>query len=310
MLTRSERGSALLTVLWLTAALSAIGIAVASNVRSETERTATSVDEVRAYFAARGAIERTAMRAYWGRDYSPFGGRSVDVSFPEAEVHVEIIPETSKLSLNGIPPEVLLRLLLALGVPPEQAPEIAAAIIDWRKPLGAEGPSPFDAFYLAESPSFLPPHSSYLANEELLLVKGVTNDLYFGDSMSGRPGLRDCLSIYGSAGVDINTAQAATMIATGLSAEDAAGVIRRRAQQPFRIEEMPALQETLGPAGAQVGIRIGSILTLRATARLRTSDGKLSDMRRTVATLVKFYFSGNQQGLPAHYEVLNWYDRP
>src|SRR5438477_164116 len=64
-----RKGSALLTVLWLTAALSAIGLAVANNVRSETERAATNVDDVKAYFIARGAIERTAMRMFWGPDF-------------------------------------------------------------------------------------------------------------------------------------------------------------------------------------------------------------------------------------------------
>src|SRR5579859_756131 len=65
----ARRGSALLTVLWLTAALSAIGLAVASQVRGETERATTNVDDVKAYFVARGAIERTAMRMFWGPDF-------------------------------------------------------------------------------------------------------------------------------------------------------------------------------------------------------------------------------------------------
>src|SRR5277367_1540495 len=136
-----SRGSALLMVLWLTAALSAIGLAVANNVRGETERTATNVDDARAYFIARGAIQQAAMHVIWGRFYrnsdgSPIyqipGDPSMNLSYPSAEVHVDIIPETSKLGVNGTRPEDLLRLLTALGVPEGPASGIAEAIVDWR----------------------------------------------------------------------------------------------------------------------------------------------------------------------------------
>ena len=84
----SKRGSALLTVLWLTAALSAIGLAVANNVRSETERATTNVDDVKAYFIARGAIERAALRMRWGIDYYRSGNPVMELPFPNAEVRV------------------------------------------------------------------------------------------------------------------------------------------------------------------------------------------------------------------------------
>src|SRR5580692_9675482 len=97
----SRRGSALLTVLWLSAALSAIGLAVANNVRGETERTETNVDDARAYFAARGGVERAALHVLW-RNYLDAGGQpiyyvagqpSMTLDFPDAVVRVEVIPE-------------------------------------------------------------------------------------------------------------------------------------------------------------------------------------------------------------------------
>jgi hypothetical protein len=49
--------------------------------------------------------------------------------------------------------------------------------------------------------------------------------------------------------------------------------------------------------------------TLRATARLRLPDGKLSDLRRTVAALVKFNLPGNPDQKSVGFELVRWYDR-
>ncbi len=315
----SKRGSALLTVLWLTAALSAIGVAVASNVRGETERTSTAVDDTKAYYAARGAIERAALHMLW-RFYTDDSGRPLyfqpgqprmELDFPAAQTTVEIVPATSKLDLNRIQPEDLLRLLTALQVPIGDATEITSAIIDWRTPADPLHPSPFDAFYLSQSPSFLPRHASYQEDDELLLAKGMTPEIYYGDSL-GAPhsGLRDCLSVYGNSSVDINTAQPATLLAIGINPEDVKAIVDRRAAQPYLdYRDVAQLAEAIGPPGRQLMLGGRSIYTLRATARLKRPDGTLSDMRRTVSALVQMNFSGNSRRQTPGYQVLRWFDR-
>jgi general secretion pathway protein K len=323
---RSRNGSALLMVLWLTAALSAVGLAVANNVRSETERTETNVDDARSYFAARGGIERAALHVLWGSQYrnsdgSPMyyvnGSPSMDLTFPAADVHIDVIPEASKLNLNSSRPEAILRLLLALGTPEGQADELTAAIVDWRSRPDPLLPSPFDSYYLSQSPSFVARHASFRENEELLLVKGMTAELYYGNSLGGfsldkaGAGVRDCLSVYGSAGaVDINTARQATLQAVGLDPVDAGAIVRTRAQHPILTrEEFAEIRQSLGPSGRLLQIGGQSMFTLRATARLRQPNGKLSDLRRTVGALVKFNFPGNKQNNPTGFEVLRWFDR-
>ena len=299
-------------VLWLLAALSAIALAVASNVRGETQRSSTGVDDAKSYFVARGAIDRAALHMLWGQDFFRYGTPSMDLPFPDAQARVEIIPEASKLSLNGAPPEELERLLIALGVADDRATEIAEAIIDWRTPPSPTHPSAFDAFYLEQSPSFLPRHASFQENEELLLVKGVTPDLYYGASLdNSRAGLRDCISAYATGGaVDINTARAETLVAIGLSPEDAATIVTERAQHPVAdYRELGNVQQSLGPAGARLRLGGSTMYTLRATARMKRPDGTLSDLRRTVAALVKFNYPGNSQGRPPGYEVVRWFDR-
>jgi len=320
MRTSTERGSALLTVLWLTAALSAIGVAVATNVRGETERTSTALDDAKSYFIARGAIERAALHLLW-RGYTDDAGRPlyfqtgqprIDLDFPEAQATVEIIPATSKLSVNAIRPEDLLRLLTALQVPLADATEITSAILDWRTPPDPLHPSLFDSFYLGQSPSFLPRHTSYQEDDELLLTKGMTPEIYYGDSLgNSHSGLRDCLSVYGTDyGIDINTAQPATLLAIGISPEDVKAIVDRRAARPYLdYRELEPVIQALGPSGQRLGIGGRSIYTLRATARLKHPDGTLSDMRRTVAALLQFNMPGNSRKRPTGFQVLRWFDR-
>lgn len=308
----TRRGSALLTVLWLTAALAAIGLAVANNVRGETERAATNVDDTRAYFLARGAIERAILRMQWGPDFYTRGAPTMDLPFPDGQVRVEIIPETAKLNPNFARPEELLRLLIALGVPEDRASGITAAIVDWRTLADPLHTSPLDQFYLAQSPSFLPRHASFQENEELLLVNGITPDLFYGTSIdNSRAGLRDCVSVFGGGGaVDINTARLETFVAVGIDPVDAAAIVQNRAQHPvLDYTELASIQQSLGPSGVHLTLGGQTMFTLRATARMRQPDGRLSDLRRTVAALIKFNYPGNRQGKPPGVEVVRWYDR-
>ena len=323
-MTNTKRGgSALLTVLWLTAALSAVGIAVASSVRAEGERASSNVEETKAAFVARGAIDRAALHLMWSKFYSitdgqPFyiapGQPWVDLSFPMAEVHVEIIPEASKLNLNTTRPEELERLLIGLGEPEDRAMEITSAIVDWRLAVTPDRQSPFDPFYSEQRPSFLARHASFVENEEMLLVKGVTPELYYGTSLPPgppRPGLRDCISVYGSSyALDINHVQPAVMIATGMPPGDAMAIAEIQRRNPILdSQRFSDVIQALGPAGSRLRFGGKSIYTLRATARLREMDGRLSDLRRTVSALIKFDFPGNSYNVSVKYEVLRWYDR-
>jgi general secretion pathway protein K len=308
-------------VLWLTAALAAIGLTVASTVRGETERTQTAVDDARSWFEARGGIERAALHILWGQNYAGQdenqiyyvpGQPSMDLAFPSAAVHVDIIPEASKLNLNLSPPAELLRVLVVLGVPEDRAVAITSAIVDWRTPANPQNASVFDSFYLSQSPSFLPRHASFMENEELLLVQGMTSELYYGASLgTAQAGLRDCVSVYGTIGpVDINSAQPATLEAIGLSPADAQAIVQRRSGHPIiDYKELAEIIQPLGPAGYRLRIGGQTMFTLRATARMRQPDGKLSDLRRTVGALVKFYFPNNTEKKPTGFEVVRWYDR-
>src|SRR5260221_14283014 len=65
------RGSALLAVLWLSLALSAIAFSLASTVQGETDRTATAVDGLPTYYPTTGAIERAILYIQWAKSFPP-----------------------------------------------------------------------------------------------------------------------------------------------------------------------------------------------------------------------------------------------
>jgi general secretion pathway protein K len=304
-----RKGGALLAVLWLSAALAAIAFSLANTVRGETERTATGVDGVRAYYLATGSIDRALLHMMWKPDRLPY----LRFSYPGGEALVEIIPESSKLNLNQAKPEEFHRLMVALGVEPERAYEIAMAIDDWRRPVPPGAMGLFDSFYLARVPSFPARHTSFEEIEEILLVKGMTPELFYGGygrDADGRlvpqPGLRDCLSVYGApAGFDVNTVEPALMMAVGVGPELARLIVETRRTTPFRrMDQVLALAGGPAPGLNRLSFSAGTIFTLRATARPRTANGQLSDLRRTVAALVKIFEPGSNP--PS--VLLRWYD--
>lgn len=310
---RSERGSALLTVLWLVAGLTAIALALASTVRGEAERATTAVESARAYYLAAGAIDRAVLNMEWGGRPRPGGAGPYYVpgmprfvyEFPPGVAEVEIVPETAKLNVNTASVEKLARVMAALGVDPGRAGAIAAAIVEWRSPGGS---TLSDAFYLAQVPSFRARHSSFQETEELLFVRGMTPDIYYGTfdtDAQGRfhavGGLRDCVSVFGAANrFDANYAHPAVMAAADVPAQSIQAVMARRAVAPFLNDG--ELQAVAGDPHLRVGGN--SIFTLRATARPKTSAGTLSDLRRSVAAMVKFM----PPGYDSTVHILRWYN--
>lgn len=317
-----RRGGALLAVLWLSAALSAIAFSVATTVRGEVERSATAADGLKSYFLARGAIERTLLWILWSeqyrnpdgsyRYYAP-GTRALMLEFPTGIVDVRLIPEAAKLNVNTIRPEELFQLLVALGAEPDRARLITAGILDWRSPP-AQGLSEFDQYYLTLTPTFQARHASIEEIEEVMNVRGMTPELFHGawdrdrdGKLTPRAGLKDCLSAYsGGEQVDVNSAQPETLRALGLPPDAVLAITTARRLTPFQsTDQLRYLAAQLGPQAGRLMVGMGSIFTIRATARLRLTNGQLSDMKRTVAAVVKFGPSTKD----APYHIIRWYDQ-
>jgi hypothetical protein len=145
-------------------------------------------------------------------------------------------------------------------------------------------------------------------------VKGVTPELFYGTVVKGeggqlipQPGLRDCLSVYGSEMmIDVNHAEPPVLATIGVPPIAIAEIVNRRAVRPFRTPaDLAEIGQFTGEAGRRLMVGGSTIFTFRATARLRLPDGRLSDMSRSVSAMLKFH----QKPVNAPpIEVLRWYD--
>jgi general secretion pathway protein K len=276
------------------------------------------MDDLRSYYLASAGVEKATMELLWtatqGVNLIPKDSAYINYQFPSGMAHVEIIPEAAKLNVNRVSAEQLFTLLSALGVDPARAATIVPGIIDWRSP-GAAG-SQFDAYYLSLTPSFQAPHASFQEIEELLSVRGVTPDIFYGtwaaagngdaatQALVRHAGLNDCLTVYGSPGgaVDVNTAEPAVLVAAGVNPDAIAAIVARRAAGAANQDMLGVAQSMGAGAGLQAGGN--AIVTFRSTARLLLSNGQLSDMRRTVGAQVKYMPYGSE----SPFYVLRWYD--
>ncbi len=317
MTTSNRRGSALITVLWLSACLAAIAFSVSSSVRAETDRVEAGSNGLRAWYLATGAVERGIQWMLWGETYrnpdgSPrfwqFGAPRMNMSFPSGSAVVEMIPESSKLDINHASAEDLFKLVMAVSGDANKSQEITNAILDWRG--GSPGGSPNDQYYFSISPTFQARHASFQEIEELLFVRGMTPELFYGNFISdgegalvGSGGLRDCLSVWGSMGpFDVNSMSPALMAAMGVPPDGIAAIVTRRKTAPFKnIGDV----NVLGVSGGRMRVGGNLIWTLRASARLKKPDGTPSETVRTASAVVKLL---DPRGFAIPVHILRWYD--
>ncbi len=307
---KSKRGSALLSVLWLSAAMTAIVFSLASTVRSETERAATATDGIRAYYLASGSIDRAILWIFWGSQFPPRFYKPpmpfLRFNYPTGYADIEISPETGKMNINTAKPEDLFRLIVSVGADPDRARAIAQGIVQYRTSLGETGAPP------ASTSTFQPRHSSFEEIEELLLIPGMTPELFYGSfdrnsqgRLISRGGLKDCLSPYGAPNsFDANTAQPPLLLSLGISPTAVASMIAARRFRPFKTGQDVSIASQGSPGIERLMIGGNTIWNVRATAHLRLANGTYSDLTRSVAAKLKFL----PPDYSPPYQIMRWYD--
>jgi general secretion pathway protein K len=276
-------------------------------------------------YLATGSVDRAVQWLYWGTGSDRFFDRHqysdkprLYYSYPSGDVVVEMMPEAAKLDINQASGEDLTRLITAVSGDPARAAQVTAGIMGWRGG-GASGTSvAAGSDSQASGSTFQPRGASFEEIEELLLVQGMTPELFYGnyaaegDRLSPRGGLRDSLSVWGSVGpFDANAVSPALLQTLGASPSAIAQLMQRRAQVPFHnLAEVAALgipTSRLEISGEHL------IWNIRATARLRRPDGSPSEVVRSASAVAKLVIPPpptprNRQILPVRLRVLRFYE--
>lgn len=296
---RMRRGGALLAVLWLSAALSAIALTLAITVRSELERAAGAVDSAQAYFLAQGAIEHFLMQLEGSGYADPRaeaggfrpGRRRMRWQAPSGAVDLEITGENGKLNVYMTEPAVLARLFTLLGVESGRAGQIAAGIVARR------------SRNLAAQSSFSSQLPSFLQLEDLLTIPGMAPDIYYGfwerdpeGKLVERGGIARHLTVLDAGSINVNYASAAVLRAIGVPDGPVAAMLEARESRV--IEDVARFGVGSLPGGAALGGGGAAAYTVRATAQL---NGR--PVRRSVEALVRFGKNPNEPTLG----IVRWY---
>lgn len=150
-------------------------------------------------------------------------------------LHVRVEPLGARMGLGSMTPERWSAVLEACGVADERERQrIADAVADWQDTddlLHAEGAE--QDYYGGLNPAYACKNAPVENLDELLLVRGVTRELYFGTGE--HPGLVHFLDARGQADkLDINAAHPlAFAIVPGLSYREASALALMRQDMPF-----------------------------------------------------------------------------
>lgn len=255
-----ERGAILIVVLWVLLALSLLALSFAASIRTEVDAAHNVVEQKESYYMARAGIEYAIYRileaqsAFYQASQLQAQGPgpqaipdvlrgTVSLNLGNGGADVAIGDESGKINVNGAPPNLIFNLLLMIGVPGPEADVITDSIQDWIDPdelvhdFGAESD-----YYLGLKNPYPAKNSPIDVPEELLLIRGVTPEIYYGiktKSENGEPielyGLQKYLTTFSnSRQINVNSAPVPVLAAIpGLNYDVALMIDQLRSQQPL-----------------------------------------------------------------------------
>ncbi|MCP4612555.1 MAG: hypothetical protein GY845_27975 [Planctomycetes bacterium] len=179
----NNKGLVLVTVLWVIVVLMVIVSVLSRQSRLDTKVCAARLEGVRGKWASRAGIEKAigilnedtresdCLTDLWSDNEEDLN----DVYLQNCWFTVKVIDEASKLNINTVTKGQLLEL-------PEMLEEIADAIIDWRDENDTPSTGGVESGYYESLPfGYMARNDSFRTIRELLLVKDVTDELFFGE---------------------------------------------------------------------------------------------------------------------------------
>ena len=144
-----------------------------------------------------------------------------------------ITDEEARINLNTAPPDRIDRLLATLGVDKQARDIINDSLQDWKDPNDLHRINGAESDHYLKLPV---PYRARNANledvAELLQIRGVTPELYFG--RGGEPGLAEFVTVHGAGQqVNTNTASPTVLKTLGLSDAEVSEIVQARNVAPY-----------------------------------------------------------------------------
>lgn len=252
-------GIALVLVLLVIGALSVIILDLNYTTRVNLHLAENFLDDTRAYFLARGAVEAAI---YWieedekksaenkGTDYDAIcspgdpaceNAWSLDnpgMEVGEGFVELKIRDEDGKFKINDLfknnPGLNLSSFRLRLENQLNLEPDVFASIQDWIDPN--EDTSPYGAeadYYQSLNPPYDIRNAPLMDLSELLMVKGIDNKMYYGKNNDYPVALKDIFTVFSGGKINVNTAppQILSALSDGIDGET---IAEYRKDTPFK----------------------------------------------------------------------------
>ena len=103
----------------------------------------------------------------------------MNMHYPSGDAMVELIPESAKLNINTATADDLMRVVTVVSGDSQRAAANRGRDSRLARRLGV--PPIFDQYYFTIAPTFRARHASFEEIEELLLVRGMTPELFYGN---------------------------------------------------------------------------------------------------------------------------------
>ena len=307
----NNHGVALLVVLWIFIFLFVVAFDFASSVREEGMAAHRYAEEAEGYYLAlagfeQGLYELLKQPAQAGQAAVPQGSDLFERdwkrgSLGEGVYEVRFVDEAGKINLNRANEDTLRRIFANLGVEEARRNILVDSILDWRdeddlhRLSGAESD-----YYLSLSPPYTAKNGPFDAVEDLLWVRGVTPELFYG--REGEVGLKEIFTVDSPSGVNLRTTTAEVCVAlVGLSLEKCRAFIAERAK--LSEKTLADLLRLLGIGDDDLVRRLvmfanPTIITIEARGRQAESAAE-----RRVKGVVRIL--GGERG----FELVRWVDR-
>lgn len=320
---KNERGVILIALLWILTILAVIALSFARETFVEVAAARNTRELADAYYIARAGITATVYQAYQklltrgapvnaatqAPDAIDLG--KVTGQIGDGAYEVEVQDESGKINLATVQEPQLKGLVSVIGIEEPDASVIVDSILDWKEPGNIARPNGAKNDYYQ---SLQPPYAVWndmgrmRAVEELLLVKGVTPDYFYGHrektqdgQIVDRYGLSRYLTVYGSAGrVNINYAPMAVLLSIpGMPPEAARMICERRQTKPFTTMEEISRELVPNPGPQVTGyLWIGQSMVYTITASGHRTG---SNVRRVIRAVIRL-----TPGQSEIYRVLSW----